>query len=133
MNLSKHDGGRVNEKVYLTIWSKIYAEIRYQTYQKIRSMADLKRKEKDHLSGSTQISQWLVLSSRDAFSSQLLTPDEIQDAMQSGIDVLGIMRRTLDLFKVDYKYVDNDVALIMKKLDYEFTCVPPFTEEKKRI
>lgn len=96
-------------------------------------MADLKRKEKDHLSGSTQISQWLVLSSRDAFSSQLLTPDEIQDAMQSGIDVLGIMRRTLDLFKVDYKYVDNDVALIMKKLDYEFTCVPPFTEEKKRI
>ena len=53
--------------------------------------------------------------------------------MQSGIDVLGIMKKTLDLFKVDYQYVDNDVALVMKKLDYEFTCIPPFTEEKKRI
>jgi len=29
MNLGKHDGGRVNDKVYLTIWSKIYAEIRH--------------------------------------------------------------------------------------------------------
>jgi len=65
-------------------------------------MADDRRKEKDHLSGSTQISQWLVISEGDAQSSQLLSPDEIQDAMQSGIDVLKIMRRTLDLFKIDY-------------------------------
>ena len=56
MNLSKHDDGRVNEAVYLTIWSKIYAEIRHQTYQKIRDIAHQRRKEKDHLSGSTQIS-----------------------------------------------------------------------------
>ena len=43
------------------------------------------------------------------------------------------MKGTLDLYKVNYHYVDNDVALIMKKLDYEFTCIPPFTEEKKKI
>ena len=29
MGLNKHDDGRVNERVYLTIWSKIYAEIRF--------------------------------------------------------------------------------------------------------
>lgn len=56
MGLNKHDDGRVNEKVYLTIWSKIYAEIRFQTYHKIKIMADQKRKGKDHMSGSTQIS-----------------------------------------------------------------------------
>lgn len=80
MNLNKHDDGRVNERVYLTIWSKIYAEIRFQTYHRIKAMADQKRKGKDHLSGSTQISQWLVISQNDAESSQLLSPSEIQDA-----------------------------------------------------
>jgi hypothetical protein len=43
------------------------------------------------------------------------------------------MKKALDLFQVDYHSVNDDVALVMKKLDYEFTCIPPFTAEKKRI
>lgn len=60
--------------------------------------------------------------------SNILTEDEIIDACGKLINFDYIVKRTLDLFQINYYDVDCDANFIFQKLEYVFTQMPTGNE-----
>ena len=44
-----------------------------------------------------------------------------------------IFKQVMDLFDIDYAYVDNDAELIIKKMEYLFLYMPPANIYKQNL
>lgn len=108
----------LNGDAYLTILHKVYAQIRYQSYQNIQKRVQQKI-NKAMAQQSDSLSLSIIM-----MEDEILTEEEILVATAQNIDFDAILKRTLDLFQINYYDVDGDQNLIFEKLDYMFTQMP---------
>lgn len=64
--------------------------------------------------------------------SAILTEEEIEEAIRSSIDFDYILKRTFDLFSINYHDVDCDSQLVFNKMSYVFIDMPPVNEAEEQ-